>query len=530
MRDELLEKVRCAENLPTLPVVAVEILRLTRQDASVEELAGVIQQDPTLAAKLLKLVNSPLFGVRREVCSIKQAVSLLGLRTVKVMALSFSLVETIRNGQDAAFDFQTYWRRSLSTASTARLLGKAIKSRVAEEAFVAGLLSDIGILAAWWTARDRYLPVVQARATDSEHLSTVELKILGVSHAELGAAMLRAWGLPEELCSAVIAHHGDTVDKHAETATGELTRIVHCAATIADLFCQELPPSQLDQIKAYCVDLTGIEDGALEELLESLDTHVQDAANTLNVQVGDVIDYTQLQAEASAQLVRLSMLAEVERAAMSKKEQEARLEAERLNSEKKKIMEMASTDGLTGVANRAAFDQRLEEELQRAASANVPLCLIIFDVDHFKRFNDTHGHQAGDAVLRAIGQCVPAVVSHHGFVARYGGEEFAVIVPGNGIDMAGQLAESIRQAIAATRVRHGAIELAITASFGVAPFDGLADSMAPTRIIESADRQLYEAKRLGRNRVVAGGDPKPGEAVSASLPAPRAYVAPRAQA
>ena len=201
------------------------------------------------------------------------------------------------------------------------------------------------------------------------------------------------------------------------------------------------------------------------------------------------------------QLSQLSMQAEVERADTARREQEARQETERLHEERKAILEVASTDGLTKLANRAAFDKRLDEEIQRARDKGQPLALIIMDVDHFKRFNDTYGHQAGDEVLRSVGACLLNDVRNLDFAARYGGEEFAVIHAGEAAETVGAKADEIRQAIERRSIQYDGRRLCVTVSLGVACVNAPPVNLTCEELIKQADEQLYKAKRTGRNRV-----------------------------
>src|SRR4029078_10488211 len=136
----MLEKVRQADNLPSLPAVAMQVLKMTQaDDCSVAEIARVIQQDPALTGRLLKIVNSSLFGLSRKISSLPQATVVLGLRTVKVMVLSFSLVDTMQKRRPGGFDYAGYWRRSLTTAVASRLLAERVRRPLTDEAFVCGL-------------------------------------------------------------------------------------------------------------------------------------------------------------------------------------------------------------------------------------------------------------------------------------------------------------------------------------------------------------------------------------------------------
>ncbi|TSE30674.1 diguanylate cyclase domain-containing protein [Tepidimonas charontis] len=168
---------------------------------------------------------------------------------------------------------------------------------------------------------------------------------------------------------------------------------------------------------------------------------------------------------------------------------------------------LAFIDGLTGVANRRHFDERLALEWGRAQRLGTPLSLILADVDHFKAYNDHYGHQAGDAVLRHVAQTLRAHVRRPAdMVARYGGEEFACLLPDTPLADAQALAERMQQAVRDLAIPHRDSRTApvVTASFGVAAREGPALRGAhPALLLGLADAQLYEAKHQGRARVCA---------------------------
>jgi diguanylate cyclase (GGDEF)-like protein len=158
-------------------------------------------------------------------------------------------------------------------------------------------------------------------------------------------------------------------------------------------------------------------------------------------------------------------------------------------------------DRLTGVYNRGVFDDRLAAEFAFAKRHGTPLSVLIFDVDHFKRFNDEYGHLTGDAVLVAIGQKVVQTVRVEDVAARYGGEEFGVIARGSTPEKAGILAERLRVAVESIRLPWGEGQLSVTISVGGATLEGPGSLIEPSLLLAAADRALYEAKRAGRNRV-----------------------------
>lgn len=170
------------------------------------------------------------------------------------------------------------------------------------------------------------------------------------------------------------------------------------------------------------------------------------------------------------------------------------------------LEELASLDGLSGLANRRGFDREIEREWRHAVESRQPLALMMIDIDHFKLFNDRYGHVAGDTCLRAVGETLSLVTLDSAvMVARYGGEEFALLLPGLDIGRTAALAEEARRAVEDLAINHSESSLGyITVSIGVEAripekFE------TPADLIEAADGALYDAKRRGRNNVVAHG-------------------------
>lgn len=162
----------------------------------------------------------------------------------------------------------------------------------------------------------------------------------------------------------------------------------------------------------------------------------------------------------------------------------------------------AATDGLTGLYNHEYFQNLLQKEIMLSQRQPRDLSLIMIDIDHFKSFNDSWGHQVGDDVLKAVAQCVQGVCRKADIVARYGGEEISVILPDASLDAATVVAERIRDSIEDTTVLYGSNILKVTASIGVSTLkEGIFDKEA---LIKVADDALYEAKNSGRNRVIVG--------------------------
>ncbi len=165
------------------------------------------------------------------------------------------------------------------------------------------------------------------------------------------------------------------------------------------------------------------------------------------------------------------------------------------------VYSMMTRDGLTGALNKRSFIDILSRDFQRAVHRKSPLSLILLDIDFFKSVNDTHGHLAGDEVLREVGRRISSVTACHDVFARYGGEEFAILMSETAIDNAYEIAQRCRLAIAERPFETSVGPLPVTISAGISEVQLLASIESSDQLIQAADLKLYEAKHGGRNRV-----------------------------
>ncbi len=167
--------------------------------------------------------------------------------------------------------------------------------------------------------------------------------------------------------------------------------------------------------------------------------------------------------------------------------------------ENARLYERATVDMMTGLKNHAYFQSRTKEERDKATKRGTQLALLVTDVDKFKNFNDTYGHQAGDEVLKAVARVLIDSARKTDFAARYGGEEFCLVMPGADKDTAMEMAENIRRTVEAMTVESEGRTMKVTMSIGVTSFDPEKDKMNRS-LIERADRALYACKHNGRNQ------------------------------
>ena len=170
-----------------------------------------------------------------------------------------------------------------------------------------------------------------------------------------------------------------------------------------------------------------------------------------------------------------------------------------------RLADLAIRDSLTGLYNRRYLEHTLDQELARAGRLKYPLALVMLDIDHFKRLNDSYGHLAGDEVLKVLAQMLRDCLRIGDVACRYGGEEFVLVLPGMPASAVYERAEQLREAFAGLLLPHREQTLQVTVSAGIAMFPQ--DAATAEGLQEYADRMLYQAKRTGRNRVCSSGQP-----------------------
>lgn len=201
--------------------------------------------------------------------------------------------------------------------------------------------------------------------------------------------------------------------------------------------------------------------------------------------------------------VKTHLTIRAQQEALAKKNQELEKKNILITEQAKKLALLATKDHLTGLSNRRDFQAKAYREVKRFQRSQKPFAIIMIDIDHFKQVNDTHGHEFGDKVLAALGHRLEKMLRAQDIVARWGGEEFIALLPETEADGAQHVAEKIRMMIAARQYQLKDVSASVTATLGIAMFDG---DGSIEDCIKSADHALYAGKEKGRNRVVLAAD------------------------
>ncbi len=493
---ELLDKLREANAIPSPPGVALEIIRLNqRDDIDIDELADVVTRDPAIVAKLLRMANSSAFGRPGQVSDIRQAVMTLGLRSVNLLALSFSLASYDEDESNDRFDYTRYWTCSAVMTTSSQILARTHLPQLSDEAFLASILCDFGQLVLSEVVPDKYRRVLKKTAKGNQAIHEIEVELLGADHAVLGGELLEEWGLPPLICHAIQLHHDPHADLDVDADARGLAHVLHVSSLVADLYTGCELSSGLDALKAAAKDAFEMNTEDCQTLLETAEAEMGAVVDMLGLSCSDPAEIAEIRGRATEHLVKQSLALNEQMVAVS-------ADSEELKKRNTDLETRATTDALTGLRNRGFFDEWIESELTRAVQNKAAIGLLLLDIDHFKSVNDDHGHQAGDQMLRVIAKAISKTARGNDIVCRYGGEEVAVICPDTDAEVLAELAESMRATVGEVEVNSDGNTIQRTVSIGgYAHAPGAAD-VTTQQMIEQADAELYRAKSEGRDRVL----------------------------
>ncbi|HEV7300430.1 MAG TPA: GGDEF domain-containing protein [Tepidisphaeraceae bacterium] len=493
MNAALIEKIRQCPNLPSLPTIAMQVLNLAqRADVDIAEIARIISKDPALSGKILRTVNSSFYGRSQHVSTISQSLVILGLQSVKTLVLGFSLVTNLAKSKSKGFKHLTYWKRSVYAATASRTIAAKINLVQQEEVFLIALLMDIGMLVLDQVIGEEY-GEIHAGLTSHGGLSAAEHAALGLTHADVSGMIAEQWKLPPILTEPMAKHH--TPERVEDPALRKLTEVVEAASRCADVFVDDSAAGAIADVRARCMSQWSMTEADADALLNEIGTRTKEVASLFDINIGTAASYEAILKRANEALVEITLASQQQ--------------VSTLAEQNVKLKKAATTDALTGLANRATFDEFLATRFQEAMAGGAPISLLMLDIDKFKSVNDRFGHPTGDAVIRHVSKLLQSAARATDLAARYGGEEMTLVLPGTPRGVATGIAESIRRAIAANPSNVDSGKLPVTASIGVATFEPSGPLKSPAHLIKAADLAVYAAKKGGRNCVKVFSVPAP---------------------
>jgi HD-like signal output (HDOD) protein/GGDEF domain-containing protein len=521
-----------ASALYSRPSVALEIVRLASDpQADPRAIKECLEQDPALTGKILRVVNSSFFGLRREVADLNQALGLLGIKPLKLLVLGFSLPDEMF-AEMAGDQLKWYWTTTLTRAVAARLLSNELWHDSGDEAFIAAMLQDIGILALLRELGPPYVKLLSRVVAQRLDLATLERDCLGFSHDELSAALLNQWKLPQRLIDAVAAPKQTERLVQLVSAGSDTPRILHLADMLAQLVSQrrfDVLPELMKAGGAYC-DLTK---GRLMVLVEKLQPQVEQLAQALSLELVADRNYVDVLVAAHDQMSALTeelaselrphrsedqvytdLLQEAQELTHAMQEflQGSRRETtstdpardwkhwhaphERTQGEQ---VASAATDDAIGVV---ALLRHLNEILPHCRARRHGLSLVLVESDTTEMLGladqglPAQVRRQLEAACRTSGAADAQLIS-------ITASQLAVILPGFERRQAVALANEVLVDFVDTRPGKDDKQMVrtVNVSAGVATVSAVSKNFDPWRLVESAERCLYAARSCNTNTV-----------------------------
>ncbi len=496
---EDIEKLICRKiDIPSPPKIVVRILEAVQEDESCfAELAKIISADPALTAKMLKVANSSLYGFSGRVKTIEGALAILGINTLKNIALSFIIVNKMQGQSDEIFDFEYFWKRAVTAAVAAQLVSGMLNGK-SDDTFVSGLLQDIGVLVMFYYLPDDYIEVLSAKSATGIPTTLIEKQLIGFNHCELGSALLKKWGLPKSIYLPVFYQHTpqEAPERHRLAAD-----ILNLSNKLSAVYHSPHSAESVQEIFALLTKKYAIAEEVVKETVDALADQSREILDFFDIDPGKMRPFSEMLQEVNQELGKLNFSYEHMVVELKRTQDESKKYLDKLMEANRKYREMAYRDELTGLYNHRYYQETMEKELERIKRYQRGLSLLFFDIDYFKEINDNHGHLAGDKVLKSIARRIQNIKRSSDVVVRYGGDEFAVIMPETDKKGLQIFAERICRGIESLEVEIDGETVQVTISIGAAVLGGGKSTVDKVAMLEAADKAIYLAKRAGRNTV-----------------------------
>lgn len=473
--------------LPSLPEVALKLVQVAQQsEPDYSDISQIIRSDPVISGKILKTVNSALFGFRHKIETVEEALPKLGLTLLRTLILSFHLARHRTDEKTIVSALQNHWRSSLTQAVIAEMIAEELGDVDPPTYFLAGMMQDIGILAMLSEAPQVYLQQVLARANFPD-VAAAERSHFGFCHVDVTARILELWGM-ESCFGDTLKHHHDRVVPVGESSDRKLAIALQAASQGADLIAShQNSPMSLSAAVADWASLLKLQMGFSEQksqgIMDEVNQRVNEYSAMFSFNIGDSVSNERVVEKAKDMLQEIALENQLNSIAKAK------------SASKHANKDELYRDTLTGLRNRRFLNEEVPPILQSVIDKRKPIGFLFLDVDKFKSINDQLGHAAGDQAIRHVAAWLEKSIRKHDVAIRLGGDEFLIVLQ--------KMKQSDFQSIAnriATDMPPLELDetnsLAIRFSVGgvfYQPEKG--DQPNPNWLIDQADQLMYRAKR-----------------------------------
>lgn len=494
------QRVEALSYLPTTAAVAMKFVELGKDpEADPAEYGKVISSDSSLSTKLLALANSSWFGVRNKVTRPNVAVNLLGLGTVRTLAISYCLTGLHNDLKLDAQESLKFWSASLCKAVAAKQFAAHFDSKAGEEAFAAGLFQDFAIPIMYAVEKECFNAMLSDVTISTHAQLERERAMFRLDHAEIGRLVAQKLELPDLFVDGVAFHHN-----HAQLGEFVEKPALANAMYVGSLFPHVLDKWNRDDAAELRTFVTAQTAGKPLEV-DAFMAEVQKEFNQLyayfeggktpDLKLAELLEMATK--EVADNTTRLMGTVHE----MMKEVASAGKEVHQVLARSSELEEAALRDPLTGAFNREGLAKKAGELLSQAGRYSSPFAVAYMDLDHFKPLNDSLGHKAGDNALKKLAEVVKEAARPTDVFARLGGDEFALIMGDCSDSTAGDIVQKVIERFAATAAPPVDGKPSATVSVGLLCVTGRGQVMPLDPLLTAADKLMYRAKGAGGNQL-----------------------------
>jgi len=494
--EQLKKLVESLDVLPSTARVPMRILELHRSRSStLQQFGDALIADPSLATRVVSLANSAWAGQNKPVVKVSDAVRLIGVNNLMPLLFGVSLAGLFNRADIPPSQRESLWKNSLLKAVVARHFAAQEDRELAEPAFLCGLLQDIGlpVILACDPSSATELSIVIDH--DPVAAATRERDLYGMTHGTVAQVIAHRLKLPELFAAAAAGHHdidGPTLPPGYE----KLASGLRLAATVPHIASGETPGLGERFARRLLEERPGITPVAVKQLTVSLLKEF----NQLLGMLGGRTPADNLRFRSFLQEVCDGVARTLTNAIGESVQMVSRLETRITELEGKAAS--ADIDSLTGLINRRAFLERATQIFKLSSEIRSTVGVGFADVDDFKRVNDHHGHDAGDAALRALAKALKDTVGKRGIAARFGGDEFVFLLVSEGGAQQEAITNDLQNVLQQQVCKIGDKTFPVSFSCGIQWLGVPGPDADFEAHLKQADQLMYKAKKAGKNRCI----------------------------
>jgi len=501
-----LEKLLTKAKVPTLPIVAQKLVALCNDEmASFADFAQIIELDPGLAARILKVTNSAYYGLRNKTTTLERAIAVLGLKYVKTITLGFHLARSLNEFVGEGFDMAEFWRHSVLRAVISRRLAGHYCPVRQEEAFLIGLLQDCGAPLLAQALGEGYAQMWQKANSSQASLFQLEQEVFEFDHLGAATVLTERWSLAKLLAEPIQTHHHQPQSWPSNDETVQLCQIAYFVGTLSLNNPDSIIKKDIELTK-FCYDVFTCDRSELIDLLEKSKEDFENISLLFAEILPERVDITELVLQAKDLLCDLANDQPRNSFSLEKEVQQLKSKCRALSESVDEYQQQSETDPLTGLVQRSVLERYLDNTCWKVQNKETSLTTMFLDIDNFKDINDLHSHAAGDRLLQALAQLLQNNFTENACVCRYGGDEFVVALTrldlSRSVHTAHTMAQKIRQIEMPVRPKDaGHPNMKFSCSIGLLYCESGSRPGNSARVLELTDNQMYDVKKSGKNGV-----------------------------